>query len=278
MTEEGPWYLVAGGWQGAFFYEAAAQVEGSRSQVGVYFYPDFTTVIVGLWEDHLLVQGQASSLTHACFSEAGWTLRFGDLSGPTVAYSPPSHYSLGAPPTLKDPMESVTVEVEQSRIPGAASGLFLKRAVIAGEVVAFYSGFIIHCESSLRALDRRELSNDAEHERNMYNLALDLPGEEENLCIDIPTDMGNNVSMYNATLGHKVNHSFEPNSEFILFSAHPIFGTVMALAAMEDMLPGQELTVNYGYNFTAEPEQPPWFVEQWKAFYSKSNSSCHQEL
>ena len=108
--------------------------------------------------------------------------------------------------------------------------------------------------------------------RNMYNIALDLPGEEENLCIDIPTDMGNNVSMsvtmmltiimcfisfglflesppssrYNATLGHKVNHSFEPNSEFVLFSAHPILGTVMALAAMEDMLPGQELTVNYG--------------------------------
>ena len=51
---------------------------------------------------------------------------------------------------------------------------------------------------------------------------------------------------YNATLGHKVNHSFEPNSEFILFSSHPILGTVMALAAMEDMTPGQELTVNYG--------------------------------
>ena len=27
-----------------------------RSRVGVYFYPDFNTVIVGLWEDHLLVQ------------------------------------------------------------------------------------------------------------------------------------------------------------------------------------------------------------------------------
>ena len=79
---------------------------------------------------------------------------------------------------------------------------------------------------------------------------------------------------YNATLGHKVwslsindlsatisncnrednilnlkvNHSFEPNSEFIIFSAHPILGTVMALAAMEDMLPGQELTANYRYD------------------------------
>ena len=36
------------------------------------------------------------------------------------------------------------------------------------KVVAFYSGFIIHCESSLRALDRRELSDDAEHERWLF--------------------------------------------------------------------------------------------------------------
>ena len=36
MTEEGPWYLVAGGWQGAFFYEAAARVEGSRYSYIVY--------------------------------------------------------------------------------------------------------------------------------------------------------------------------------------------------------------------------------------------------
>ena len=62
-------------------------------------------------------------------------------------------------------------------------------------MVSFYSGYIIHCEASLRALDRRELSDQAEHARNMYNIALDLPGEEENLCIDIPTDVGTNVSL-----------------------------------------------------------------------------------
>ena len=40
------------------------------------------------------------------------------------------------------------------------------------KVVAFYSGFIIHCESSLRALDRRELSDDAEHERWLFLIRL----------------------------------------------------------------------------------------------------------
>jgi hypothetical protein len=32
----------------------------------------------------------------------------------------------------------------------------------------------------------------------------------------------------------------------VLFSAHPVLGTIMALAAIEDMEAGQELTVNYG--------------------------------
>merc|ERR1719481_755531 len=223
----------------------------------------------------MLIRGRASSLAQACKVEAGgWSLRFVEVSGPPLEYSPPSHYSLGAPPTLKDPYEAVTVEVQPSLIPKAAYGLFLARSVIAGEIVAFYSGFVINCESSLRALDRRELSDQAEHDRNMYNIALDL-GQEENLCIDIPTHMGNDVSLYNATLGHKVNHSFEPNSEFVLFSAHPVLGTVMALAALEDLDQGIELTVNYGYNYTAEPDQPEWFVEQWKQYYSTQECSGH---
>ena len=167
-------------------------------------------------------------------------------SGPLLSYSPPSHYSLGAPTTLRDPYEAATVEVLPSLIRGAHSGLFLNRPVVPGEIVAFYSGFVIHCEASLRALDRREISEQSEHERNMYNIALDLPGEEENLCIDLPLDLGGDVEQYNATLGHKVNHSFEPNTEFVLFSAHPVLGTIMALAATEDLEEGEELSVNYG--------------------------------
>jgi hypothetical protein len=25
--------------------------------------------------------------------------------------------------------------------------------------------------------------------------------------------------------------------------------------------------VHYGYNYTADPDQPDWFVKQWKAYY-----------
>ena len=39
---------------------------------------------------------------------------------------------------------------------------------------------------------RRYLSDDEEHLRNMYNIALDLE-EGEHLCIDLPPDLGNDV-------------------------------------------------------------------------------------
>jgi hypothetical protein len=74
-----------------------------------------------------------------------------------------------------------------------------------------------------------------------------------------------------------VNHSFQPNSEFVLFAAHPVLGTIMALTALEDLPARMEISVNYGYNFTSEPDQPEWFRTLWKQFYSNTESE-HEEL
>ena len=95
---------------------------------------------------------------------------------------------------------------------------------------------------------------------NMYSISLGL-GEEENYCLDLPPHLGNDLSRYNATLGHKLNHSFKPNTEFLLFSVHPILGTIMSLLALEDIPEGTELTVNYGYE--ENTDQPEWFRKQW---------------
>ena len=27
------------------------------------------------------------------------------------------------------------------------------------------------------------------------------------------------------------------------------------------------MTVHYGYNYTSDPDQPEWFVQQWLAYY-----------
>ena len=190
-VEEGPsWYIVSDGWQGAFYYETG---EPGSERVGAYLYPDYSVAIVGLWKDHLLVHGRTSQLVEACRAGDMWTLSFGELEGPSMSYSPPSHYSYGVQPLQRDPYEARTVEVRKSDQPGAQDGLFTVREVLSGEVLAFYSGLIIYCESSLRALDRREMSDEEEHVRNMYNIALDIGEEEDNLCINIPPHMGNDV-------------------------------------------------------------------------------------
>jgi len=274
-VNEPSYYLVAGGWQGAFYYEEG---QPGEDRVGAYLYPDFFTSIVGVWQDHLLLRGKTTTLGEACQLIGGsWKLRFSEPSGPNLFYSPPSHYSLGAPdPLLPNPYESRTVEVRESSHEGAGEGLWATRDLLPGEVVAYYSGFIIHCESSLRALDRRELTDELEHERNMYNIALDIEGDqgqvEHNLCIDLPPDIGQGMNHYRATLGHKVNHSFEPNCEFVLLSSHPILGTVMGLAALKDIMKGEEISVNYGYNVTSDPDQPQWFIKLWNEYYGPSDN------
>ena len=40
------WYIVSDGWQGAFYYEGG--VAGEERE-GAYLYPDYTTIITGVW-------------------------------------------------------------------------------------------------------------------------------------------------------------------------------------------------------------------------------------
>ena len=103
----------------------------------MYLYPDYYTAVVGVWRDHLLISGRATRLTEACRSGIAWKLKFGDLHGPTIAYSPPSQYSVGVKPLERDPYEARIVEFENSVIPGAKHGLFakgnVKRGILSSE-------------------------------------------------------------------------------------------------------------------------------------------------
>ena len=194
LVDEGnghSWYVVSDGWQGAFYYETG---DPGTEWTGAYLYPDYSTSIVGIWRDHILVSGRTTHLLEACRSGNIWKLKFGELEGPIMTYSPPSHYSYGVHPLQRDPYEMKTVEVKKSNQLGAEDGLFTRRDVMEGDMIAFYSGLVIYCESSLRALDRRELSDEEEHYRNMYNIALDIGEDDDNLCIDIPPEMGNDVN------------------------------------------------------------------------------------
>ncbi|XP_023320452.1 histone-lysine N-methyltransferase SETD7 [Eurytemora carolleeae] len=296
------WYIAAHGWEGSFYYTSfdsqdrpgdlcesstSGDLEdlkecqiSDKTLSGAYLYPDFYTAVVGLWQNHLLIQGQITKLHQACKSGNLWILDFKESSESNIKYSPPTHYSLGVDPLEVDPYESRTVEVRNSSVEdtSAGQGLFTKRNIIKGEVLAFYNGYIIFCNATTRPLNRQSFSKEEEHIRNTYRMFHHQEEVKDNYCIDLPPELAN-LQRYNATLGHKVNHSFQPNSEFLLFPLHPILGTVMSLVATQDIQADQEILVDYEYYVNEDQleSQPDWFRKLW--LQEKQNKEIkHEEL
>ena len=63
-------------------------------------------------------------------------------------------------PATRDPYEARTVEVRESRVPGAGQGLFMRRPVAPGTVVAYFAGVVVSAQVgvSLRILQFRRLA------------------------------------------------------------------------------------------------------------------------
>ena len=83
-------------------------------------------------------------------------------NSPTLAYSPPSYNSFGPPPTQRDPYEDNTVEVKPSSIrnngTSIGDGLFTKRNIKNGEVIAFYSGYCVKTNTIITPFERGVLT------------------------------------------------------------------------------------------------------------------------
>ena len=84
-------------------------------------------------------------------------------------------------------------------------GLYAKIPMKKGEVVAFYSGIRLNTSSLL--MEKRYGHSDY---RIRLNAEVDL---------DIPKG-AESLEVYQATVGHKANHTFDPNLEWILVQ-HP---------------------------------------------------------
>ena len=71
------------------------------------------------------------------------------------------------------------------------------------------------------------------------------------------------LDQYCATLAHKANHSFTPNTRWGRLD-HPRFGMVVTIIAIKTIQVGEELTVNYKYPVTIAPQ---WYKDCHKLFY-----------
>ena len=221
----------------------------------VYLYPDCRTAIIGNFDDKShLRSGQVTEIISVEKDQAfnpEPVFLAPDSNGPVFEYDLSTETSISKTPLERDPYEELFVYVDESTIPNAEEGLFAKIDIEEGTVISFYNGV----RSDI-------IDPDDKIWRNWpYKIALD-----EFWHLDIPEGL-RTTDKYQATLGHKVCHSFEPNCEFDNFE-HPRFGPIMCLVALTSIDEGEELLANYKYDLKVAPE---WYVDLWNQHYKDSS-------
>ncbi len=172
------------------------------------------------------------------------------------AYDPSSATRISRRPLQQEPWERLRVRAAPSRIPDSGEGLFARRDMPAGELVAFYNG-------------TRPLSSSVDARAWALNGNAITVVDDEKTCIDVPAPY-DATACYEGSLAHKANHTFDHaqvNAAFELFW-HPRFGKLKAVRLTRPVAAGEEINVDYGYS-RAGRAGPQWFKEGLKAWHAQ---------
>ena len=92
----------------------------------------------------VLVDGVSAILDHVrirnSVAEPTWSLLVSPEPEQRMTYCRSTEISVGAGPLVPDPYEERTVEVRASGVGGGGEGLYVKRNIAKGELIAFYNG------------------------------------------------------------------------------------------------------------------------------------------
>ena len=80
--------------------------------------------------------------------------------------------------------------------------------------------------------------------------------------LDIPKSF-ESKDIYKASLGHKINHHFQPNVN-ITPIFHPRFGDILGIISIKPITKNEELFLNYEYDLRNE-WTPKWYIDYWKS-------------
>lgn len=212
-----------------------------------------------------------------------------EVDGPVYKFHQINAIRINDQPTLMDPYERKTLYIKDSPM-AIGEGAFAKRDIKAGEVVSYYSGTLhdkdvfwdnqtqteqlskqLKCSYSfsksaapLKLIFKLTqcCSVRADIQKNLIHYSLD-DGESS---VNVKKPFWS-LAKYRATLGHKVNHSFEPNT-YYHHGYHARFGYVTLICASRDIKRGEELLADYQYDGDDENEDdesvPQWFADLYE--------------
>jgi hypothetical protein len=143
-------YWVSQGGQGAAsspladgFLYGPLDANGSVSGRAAFVFPDMRTALVGDFIDGVMKAAQeATVVAERCFGGIK-EVRFSQPKSHASVYffERPTHLRFGGSPVLADPYERRMVYVKDVQ-DGRGDGLYVKRDVKAGQVLAYYAGMI----------------------------------------------------------------------------------------------------------------------------------------
>lgn len=213
-----------------------------------YIYPDNCHALVGSFADGVMVKA-TSVMLDSTFTECSNSLpSYKLINGKNFyKYDPSNRECISSDPLLEDIYEQSKVIVKPSNICAAGEGLFAKADLEEGEIVSFYNGIrLTHKE-----VDGREWS------LNGNTISLN-----DDCVLDVPSQWST-LKDYAASLGHKANHSFNPNCTYDLFH-HPRFGEIKCIRTLRRVGCGEELTCCYDYNHYKcdnTADLPEWYLK-----------------
>ena len=188
-------------------------------------------------------------------------------------YQRPTRVNIGDQPRVMDPYTKRNIYIGDGK---KDDGVFAKRDIFKGELVAYYSGLFVNTtEQALYTMGTYK--NQTEYE--FWAIHRNLMTFEGKVQIHIPEPYWN-ISNYRATLGHKLNHSFIKDKTIWGRAFHPRFGHIRSVVAKENIKQGEEMIINYGYRVGTRVQK--WtsdlYLEetgkQWYAGQTKQQGSC----
>ena len=110
----------------------------------VFIYPDMKTLLIGKFENGIMIRGRPAKIKAERCNDGLKEIKISKVKtgAPTFKYSRPSRVNFGDKPTVMDPYENQMVFVNTTK--WGDDGLFAKRDIKKGELVAYYSGLVFN--------------------------------------------------------------------------------------------------------------------------------------
>ena len=237
-----------------------------------YVHQDLKLAMIGSFSNGLMIDGQEVDIIgQSCNDDGIKVLKFGQPRGPIYHYEEPTNTTFGDQPHVRDPLDNKYLYLKDSNtFDTAGEGAFAAMDIPASTVFVLYGGMLYNSEQN-KILQKKLESMKVNHGWGwdhpeavaQWKYKHTLLGCD--IAIDIAPEFGP-TSEFQGTLGHKINHKFDPNTRYIAYESAR-FGLINAIKTIYPIKKDEEFFASYGYSMTKSPK---WYRDLYRQF-AKAN-------